>query len=272
MPDLHDVLDRRASRHQPAPDLFERVRRRHQQRDRNRRISAAVVALLVTAAAFGAPLWGVRSGVIAGSGGGTSGSMSSPPPTPPNQNEAVAIDPGEYRVVRDPSSSVMPYTVTLPEGWAVQYGFMFSTHQEKVGFYATSVQRVFADTCKGSEGDVVKIGAGVDDLARALLEQAGPQASGPVETTLGGYPASRVDLTVPARSAGKRCTVGRGIQQLWVAKPKEYTVLFPDSTASVFIVDVNGQRQVFFTQQWKGASDQDRQELQAALDSIRFET
>lgn len=103
-----------------------------------------------------------------------------------------------------------------------------------------------------------------------MLEQPGPQASGPVEATLGGYPATRIDLTVPASFAEEDCSLPDALQ-LWFAETEGYTVLFPDTTASVFIVDVEGERQVFFTEQWAGSSDEDRQELQAVLDSIRFE-
>jgi len=277
MPDLHDLLDRRASRHDPGSDLFERVLRRHHRRERNRRIGSAVVAIAVVAVAFGVPLWSASSGIVAGSGDGTGWSTSSSPPaTLPNEKEAVAIAPGAYRVTPEPSSHVMPYTVSLPEGWSVQYGtrLVKNLDADGVGFYATSVQRIFADACTGSDGDVVAVGDSVDDLATALLEQPGPQASGPIETTFGGYPASRVDLTVPAGLAVKDCNVPVALQ-LWFAEPSAsegYTVLFPDTTATVFIVDVQGHRQVFFVEQGAGASDEDRRELQAALDSIRFET
>jgi hypothetical protein len=53
MPDLHDLLERRASRYEPPPDLFDRVVDRHHRRDRHRRVGTAVVALAVAAAAIG---------------------------------------------------------------------------------------------------------------------------------------------------------------------------------------------------------------------------
>lgn len=53
MPELHDLLERRASRHEPPPDLFDRVLDRRRQRDRNRRIGSAVVVLVVAAVAIG---------------------------------------------------------------------------------------------------------------------------------------------------------------------------------------------------------------------------
>jgi hypothetical protein len=52
MPELHDLLERRASRYEPPPDLFDRVLDRRRRRDRNRRVGTAVVALALVAAAF----------------------------------------------------------------------------------------------------------------------------------------------------------------------------------------------------------------------------
>ncbi len=51
MPELHDLLDRRASGYGPPADLFERVRERRRRRDRNRRIRAGVLGVAVFALA-----------------------------------------------------------------------------------------------------------------------------------------------------------------------------------------------------------------------------
>lgn len=62
MPDLHDLLERRASGYEPSHDLFDRVLDRRRRRDRNRRVGTVVVALLVAGAAIGgvarAFMWG----------------------------------------------------------------------------------------------------------------------------------------------------------------------------------------------------------------------
>ena len=124
-----------------------------------------------------------------------------------------------------------------------------------------------------ADGDQpMEVGPSVDDLAAALLEQPGPEASGPVETTLGGYPASRIDLTVPGASISTACRMeGLGLQ-VWYSPPADkYFVLLPDGIASVYIVDVDGQRQVFLTQYRSATSDEDVRELQAILDSIQIE-
>lgn len=49
-------------------------------------------------------------------------------------------------------------------------------------------------------------------------------------------------------------------------------MLVPEGVAGVYIVDVDGQRQVFLTQHKSATSDKDVRELQAVLDSIHIET
>jgi hypothetical protein len=62
MPELHDLLERRASRYAPPSDLFDRVLDRRRRRDRNRKLGTVVVAMVVAATAIGvlarAFIWG----------------------------------------------------------------------------------------------------------------------------------------------------------------------------------------------------------------------
>jgi hypothetical protein len=64
MPELHDLLERRASRYAPPSDLFDRVLDRRRRRDRNRRVGTVVVALLVAGAAIGGLLRAFSSGSV----------------------------------------------------------------------------------------------------------------------------------------------------------------------------------------------------------------
>jgi len=64
MPDLHELLDRRASQYAPRPDLYERVLDRRHRRDRSRRIASAVVAVLVAGVAIAAVLRGFSSTTV----------------------------------------------------------------------------------------------------------------------------------------------------------------------------------------------------------------
>ena len=61
--------------------------------------------------------------------------------------------------------------------------------------------------------------------------------------------------------------------QIWYSAPADkYFVLLADGIASVYVVDVDGQRQVFLTQYRSATSDEDVRELQTILDSIHLET
>ena len=118
MPELHDRLDRRASGHEPPPDLFERVLSRHRRRDRNRRIGSALVALTVMAVVIGGLVWSVTSDSVPADGGVTGERMTATDAAMPPFDvtaEAVAFEAGTYRI---PSSalSVADGTVTFPEG------------------------------------------------------------------------------------------------------------------------------------------------------------
>jgi hypothetical protein len=190
-----------------------------------------------------------------------------------NSTEPVAVEGGTHRIPES-TWSVADFTVTFPEGWTVQYGHVFLKHSDaddELGFYAVVVDAIYPDACEGDD-ELMEVGPSVDDLATALLLQPGPKASGSLETTLGGFPATRIDLTVPEGLDLSACRLeGIGLQ-IWCSPPADkYFVLLPDGRASVYIVDVDGQRQVFLTQYRSAASDEDLRELQAILDSIRIE-
>lgn len=191
----------------------------------------------------------------------------------PYGTEPVAVEPGTYRIPRS-EWSVVDFTVTIPAGWEVQYGqccLKNSDGDDELSFYAVVVDAIFTDACEGGE-EFKEVGPRVDDFAAALLKQPGPTARGPIETTLGGYPAIRVDLTVPDGADLKLCNLeGIGLQ-IWYSPPADkYFVLLHDGIARVYIVDVDGQRQVFLAQYRSATSDEDLRELQAILDSIHIE-
>ena len=185
------------------------------------------------------------------------------------------IEPGTYRIPKSAWSDV-DFTVTFPEGWTAQYGHAYHKHpdtDDELTFYSVVVDGIYADPCVNEGGALIEVGPTVDDLAEALLRQPGPMKSGPVDTTLGGYPAKRIDLTVPKGFDLSACNVkGIGLQ-IWYSPPADkYFVLLQSEIASVYILDVNGQRQVFLTGHSSAASQEDVRELQTVLDSIRIES
>lgn len=192
----------------------------------------------------------------------------------PYDDEGAPVDAGTYRI---PASawSVAPFEVTFGEGWTVQYGHVFHRQSDtpyELEFYAVVPDRIAADACEGVEGGLMEIGPSVDDFATALLKQPGTEASRPVATTLGGHPAIRIDLAVPEGYDLTACSFGKVGFQIWYSPPADkYFVLLRDNPTSVYIVDVDGRRQVFIAGPvGPKTTKRDARELQAVLDSIRF--
>ena len=185
-----------------------------------------------------------------------------------------AIEPGTYRI---PSSawSAADFTIAFPEGWTVQYGNIY--HHEPgqdLTLEAAVVDEIFTDACRG-DGVPEAVGPRVKDLITALRRQPGPATGRPVKTTLGGYPATRIDLRVPKGLDLESCRLADdgvlGLQIWYSASADNYFVLFPGTAASVYILDVGSRRQVFVTQNRSPHSPEARADLQAVLDSIRIE-
>jgi hypothetical protein len=185
----------------------------------------------------------------------------------------LAIEPGTYLIQRS-AWSVNDFSVTFPAGWTVQYGHVYAQHtdeSDEFGFYAVVVDDIYADACRGETAALRPVGPRSTDLVQALLAQPGVEATGPVATTLDGRPATRVDLEVPRGADVTACSLGGLGLQIWYSSPADkYFVLLPHATASVYIVEVAGKRQVFLTQTGDPASAADRAELQSVLDSIRL--
>jgi hypothetical protein len=184
------------------------------------------------------------------------------------------VEPGTYLV---PSSiwSAVDFTITFPEDWRVREGNLFDTNSEQVDELSIEpfvVTKIYADACQGERGAQTRVGPTVDDLVAALLAQPGP-ATTSRETTVGGYPATRVDLRVPDRLQTKDCFEGPGTGvQIWRNGPKNYLVLDPHGLLSIYVVDVDGERAVFTSQYRPGhTSPEDEAQLQQVLDSIHIQ-
>jgi hypothetical protein len=195
--------------------------------------------------------------------------------------ESGPVEAGTYHI--EPSAwSVSGLTLTMPAGWETQYGsaggIKESGPEEEVGFYFVIVDAIYSDPCIGSAGeagsDLIEVGPGVDDLVQALLDQPHTVATGPVDTTLGGLPAKRVDLTMADDPETATCNPNLpGNLQIWYSQPVDkYFVLLGDGSASVYILDVDGERQVFLTQVRDATRAEDVAEMQAIIESISFDS
>lgn len=190
----------------------------------------------------------------------------------PVSDDPTPIAAGTYRMPQD-KWAVTDYSVTIPDGWTIQYGHLFGKRADtpaEFGFYAITVDEVFSNPCV-IPSPAVPVGPGVDALVTALVEQPGPGFSDPVETTLGGHPAVRVDLVVPKRWTECPSLDDRVGLRIWYSEPADKNLLTTlDGTTSVYVLEFPGGRQVFVVSWRDATTDAERAELQRVLDSIRF--
>jgi hypothetical protein len=126
---------------------------------------------------------------------------------------------------------------------------------------------------------VPRVGPTVDDLATALNAQAGPGASPPTAVTVGGHPGKKVELSIPADLDVTTCDSDGDfpIFGRWYTDAPDSTYgaapwTYGDGQHNtVYIVDVDGTRQVINTMYLPGTSAADRAELDQIVASIRFE-
>jgi hypothetical protein len=198
----------------------------------------------------------------------------------PGYSDDVA--PGTYLW---PAGGVFPadITFTIPSGWISRYGI---PHKDRGGPAEMAVgnwviANVYADPCQwqGSALDPA-VGPTVDDLASALVAQKRRAASPPTDVTLSGYPAKRIELSVPADLDPATCD--EGVMRTWFGPGERVDTWYSDDPEArsplrsgqlnvVYIVDVNGGRLIIDTWHMPGTSAADLAELDAILASMRIE-
>ena len=221
-------------------------------------------------------------------GGPSSASPSAAPSTGPIASASPApsefpggsdnVAPGTY-LWSAGGTTPADITFTVPAGWMSRYGI---PHKDRGGPGEIAVgnwiiANVYTDPCQW-QGSLLDppVGPTVDDLATALVAQKDRNATAPTDVTLGGYPAKRVELSIPADL--DRDTCDGGVIRTWVA-PGEDTALdnetenlgmHPGQLNVTYIVDVNGDRLVIDTWHMPGTTTADLEELDAILASMRI--
>lgn len=202
------------------------------------------------------------------------------PPAPSAKGAAVRLSgngplaAGRYYLDNRYYTNASRLTLTLPAGWTTEeYGELYKDRGEpgEVKFITWTLTHVFADVCQW--GRLVDVGTTVDELVTALTVQEGREASAPTSVTVGGFPAKRVELTVPADLDPATCT--NGVLRYWPAPGPDMSdgdcCASPGSTDSVYVVDVAGNRLVVVARYHPGSSAENRAELQGVVDSIEIE-
>lgn len=191
-------------------------------------------------------------------------------PRPASLPASGALDPGTY--VMPSAVTPVEFNFSVPAGWATDTDRFISKHRREPGELAFSVwevTHVFGNGCQ-TEGSLIEVGPTVDDLANALATQQGRETAGPTDTMLGGYPAKRVELSVPADWDTAGCEVirnwadiGGSLDGGWSSRPGQTDV--------IYVLEVAGKRLVINTWRFEDTSAADITELEGIIASIRFE-
>lgn len=189
-----------------------------------------------------------------------------------------ALAAGTYYVENRPYTNAKRLTFTVPAGWTI-FEDVVAKHAGSPGevmFVTWVVSHVFADACKWNEAGaltVVDVGTTADQLVSALADQKGRTASAATNTTVGGFPAKRIELTVPATLDTATCT--RGILRYWPDPGPDFRGGLccnpAGNTDFVYAVDVNGKTMALVARHYPDSSPADLAELQGIVDSIQLE-
>ena len=205
-----------------------------------------------------------------------------PSPTPVPTARPLAdgpLEPGTYRLDNQ-ARTLVPFTLTVQGGWTadVSGGSIGNRPDQpgEMGLVSTIVTHVYEDACSGA-GTPTPVGPTVDDLVRALVDQVNSDASTPVDLTIGGYPAKRVDMSIPPGLDTQTCDEPSVLIRIWAdAAANDYYAIpadlqGKDFESRVYIVDVEGERVVIRAGYAADYAAGDIAELDAMIASIRFE-
>jgi hypothetical protein len=222
-------------------------------------------AAVLIAVVAGATLLPAAMSVAVGPSGTPSPSTTATPSVPFLSTQPYAISPGTYRV----STYSADVRITVPEGWhRFEDGPGFSAIVDDTavpeGFRAVAfwtVDRTYADPC-GDLNAEVPIGPSVDDLVAVLSDIPHTTASTPIQTSIGGVPATKLQLFL---SRELPCPPARF--HLWEGRYAQG----PAERDNVWVLEVDGERLLILAEWLPGVTEDDLTELGRIVDSIEIQ-
>jgi hypothetical protein len=211
---------------------------------------------------------------------GTNGNFGSPDPTPSPSPTPVAALAGQPNLVAGrysiESGISMRVSAAVPNDWSAVGSWGFRGPQGYEPPRGTGLRFYTVGNLLNNPSDVndglqdPPVGPTVDDLVEAIAAQSEWTSSTPTDTTIGGYPARHLRITVPdgaeldPRNGGSFFLFqDEGSGQIWG--------LAAGQMFDVYVVDVEGERLVLDAFHYPGTSEADFAELQAVVDSIRID-
>ena len=172
-------------------------------------------------------------------------------------------------VIGDGLLSHVQVSTVRPEGWSLESNFAGKeTGTLGIGFSAWTNVGVHRDPCAW-EDDVLSANPTVEEIVAALVAQPGRDPSTPTTTTLGGWPAMRVELRVPSTLDISSCDQGRYKAWTDLSDPNGGNWNHVSGQFDViYVVDVDGGPVIIDDWYHASTSDSDLGELEAVLESM----
>ena len=255
---LDAVLDQLPATHQRRASW---LARRFPDMNNTAKLALGAAAVLVVA------FLGMRFLLPGDAGFGGPGPTPTPTPTPPPLAGARILEPGTYALAHGLNA-----TITVPAGWSNldQLGVMRGRSDQSfltVLFwpFPGDFNEVYSDPCNWSTSIIEPpVGPTVDDLANALAAQAMRGDAVPTDVTIDGYEGKYLEMTVPSVIDFASCDGGQF--RSWLGRYHQG----PGQTDRVYILNVNGERQVLISHHMPDATAEELAEQQAILESIDF--
>jgi hypothetical protein len=194
--------------------------------------------------------------------------------------EDEALDAGTYRFELDERvlgvGPLPAALITVPDGWSAGGPFISRDRAGDsvvtVSFW--NVNQVYGHPCRW-RGTLFDPGPTVDDLAEALSDVPLRNATEPVDVTLGGYSGKYLEWSVPADIDFADCDADAGVHyfESWTGTglATDRYQWGPGQVDRLWILDIDGVRLVIDAMEKPHATDEEREEIAAVVESIRFE-
>ena len=195
---------------------------------------------------------------------GTSGGQPSPTVTPTGTPAFPQLTEGPLAPGRYALYDRLVTSIEVPAGWIGKPPFVRKIGADGSGLWwgpRPPYSQVFSDACQGPK--LTTTDGTVRGLVNALDAQVGTDAT-ITEVTLGGLPATRVDLVKDPAS----CSGGADGLHIW-STASGSTALEPDARGIVYVLDKDGVLAVFMGVDFK-ATASDTAELEGVIASTQF--
>lgn len=193
------------------------------------------------------------------------------------------LDAGTYRLdlnqLAGGAMEFPAFLATVPDGWNARDGWILNRPRSGEDIPPVAVQfwdvdQVYGHPCQWS-GTLFQPGPTVDHLAEALVDIPLRNAAQPIDVTLDGYAGKYLEWSVPAGIDFADCDAGGGEHyfESWTGNgwATDRYHQGPGQVDRLWILDIDGARLVIDAFSMPFATTEERAELLAVVESIKFE-